>query len=134
MIRVVLDTNILVSALLTSQGVPAQVLSVCLAEPDLQLCVSSEIYAEYEEVLRRPKFKRSSDEIEKVLAAIRHSALWVTPSMAVHVCLDADDDVFLECAQEADAHFLVTGNTRHFPAAWKQTRIVTARQALDAVL
>lgn len=74
MIRLVLDTNILISALLTSQGVPAQVLSSCLLEPDLQLCISADIYAEYEEVLRRPKFKRSSDEVEALLAAIRRSA------------------------------------------------------------
>jgi len=52
----------------------------------------------------------------------------------VHACSDPDDDIFLECAQAATAHYLVTGNTRDFPAAWFSTRIVTAREFLDAVI
>ena len=49
MIRVVLDTNILISALLNPHGPPAQVFLMTLLDPDTQLCVSAEIYAEYEE-------------------------------------------------------------------------------------
>jgi putative PIN family toxin of toxin-antitoxin system len=56
MIRVVLDTNILVSALLQPQGVPARTILISLAGITAQLCVSGDIYAEYEEVLRRAKF------------------------------------------------------------------------------
>lgn len=55
MIRVVLDTNILISALLSPLGPPAQVFLMTLLDPDTQLCVSGEIYAEYEEVVRRPR-------------------------------------------------------------------------------
>ena len=55
MIRVVLDTNILVSALLQPQGVPARTFSITLAGTTAQLCVSGDIYAEYEEVIRRAK-------------------------------------------------------------------------------
>lgn len=58
MIRIVLDTNVLLSALLNPQGAPAQVLLLTVLEPDIQLCVSDEIFAEYEEVLHRPKFSR----------------------------------------------------------------------------
>lgn len=53
MIRIVLDTNILVSALLNSKGPPAEVFLLTVLEPDMQLCVSGDIYAEYEEVIRR---------------------------------------------------------------------------------
>ena len=59
MIRVVLDTNLLISALLSPQGPPAQVFLLILLDPDTQLCVSGDIFAEYEEVLRRPRLNRS---------------------------------------------------------------------------
>jgi len=73
MIRVVLDTNILVSALLQPQGLPARIFLMTLAGPEAQLCVSGDIYAEYEEVIRRPKFKRSEVVIEQALRAIRQT-------------------------------------------------------------
>jgi putative PIN family toxin of toxin-antitoxin system len=56
MIRVVLDTNIIVSALLQPLGPPAQLLVLALAG-SIQLCVSGSVYAEYEEVISRPRFR-----------------------------------------------------------------------------
>jgi len=133
MIRVVLDTNILVSALLQPQGLPARTFLMALAGTTAQLCVSGDIYAEYEEVIRRSKFNRSEAVIESALHAIWQNGLWVKRSEKVHACSDPDDDIFLECAQAARAHYLVTGNQKHFPAKWADTQIVTARQFLDAV-
>jgi predicted nucleic acid-binding protein len=52
----------------------------------------------------------------------------------VRACPDPDDDIFLECAQAAAAHYLITGNPKHFPATWADTQIVTARQFIDAVM
>jgi uncharacterized protein len=134
MIRVVLDTNILISALLSPQGQPAQVFLMTILDPDTQLCVSGDIFAEYEEVIRRPRFHRSDSEIATVLRTIRDEGVWVKPTERVRVCSDPDDDIFLECAQVAAAHYLVTGNAKDFPAAWVGTQIVTARQFLDAVV
>ena len=74
MIRVVLDTNIVVSALLQPLGAPAQVFVMAL-DGSLQLCVSGAIYAEYEEVLGRPRFKRSRDALTAALDAVRKNAL-----------------------------------------------------------
>jgi putative PIN family toxin of toxin-antitoxin system len=133
MIRVVIDTNILVSALLQPQGSPAQVLVAVLAGSSARLCVSADVYAEYEEVIRRPRFKRSEREIADTLQAIREMGLWVRPSQKVRACPDPDDDLFLECAEGARAHYLVTGNLKHFPAQWAATSIVTARQFLSAL-
>jgi putative PIN family toxin of toxin-antitoxin system len=134
MIRVVLDTNILISALLNPQGPPAQVFLMTILEPDTQLCVSGEIFAEYEEVIRRRRFNRSDHEIEATLRTIREKGFWVKPTEKVHACSDPDDNVFLECAKAAAAHYLVTGNLKHFPSTWATTQIVTARQFLDAVV
>lgn len=133
MIRVVIDTNVLVSALLQPQGLPAQVLLVTIAGPAARLCVSGEVYAEYDEVIRRPRFKRSESEIADTLRAIREMGIWVRPSHKVRACTDPDDDVFLECAQAARAHYLVTGNLKHFPTQWAETLIVTPHQFLDAI-
>jgi predicted nucleic acid-binding protein len=72
MIRVVLDTNILVSALLQPKGLPARTFLITLAGTTAQLGVSGDVYAEYEEVIRRPKFKREETIIES--AVIRQNS------------------------------------------------------------
>ncbi len=131
MIRVVLDTNILISALLSPQGRPMQVLLMVILQLDTQLCVSGDVYAEYEEVIRRPRLNRTESEIAATLRAVRENGLWVIPTEKVRACSDSDDDIFLECAQAAAAQFLVTGNVRDFPATWSSTKIVTARQFLE---
>jgi len=133
MIRVVLDTNILISALLQPEGLPARTFLMAVAGTTAQLCVSGDIYAEYEEVIRRPKFNRSEAVIEHALRAIRQNGFWVKPSEKVRACFDPDDDIFLECAQAARAHYLVTGNLKDFPVRWAAAQIVTARQFLDAM-
>jgi putative PIN family toxin of toxin-antitoxin system len=74
MIRVVLDTNIVVSALLQPLGQPAQVLLLALTG-GIRLCVSGEVYAEYEDVIRRPRLHRNEKEIKglSALSASRRS-------------------------------------------------------------
>lgn len=104
-----------------------------IAGPTARLCVSGEVFAEYEEVIRRPRFKRSESEIADTLRAIREMGIWVKPSHKVRACTDPDDDVFLECAQAARAHYLVTGNLKHFPSKWADTLIVTPHQFIDAI-
>jgi putative PIN family toxin of toxin-antitoxin system len=119
-IRVVLDTNVIVSALLQALGPPAQALVLATGGP-IQLCISGNVYAEYDEVISRPRFRRS----------IREKGLWVRPTKAIRVCSDPDDDIFLECAHAAQAN---TGNLKHFPTSWSGTRIVAVRHLLDLVL
>jgi putative PIN family toxin of toxin-antitoxin system len=133
MIRVVLDTNIFISALLQPQSLPARTFLMVVAATTAQICVIGDIYAEYEEVTGRPKFNRSEAVIEHALRAIRQNGFWVKPSTKVHACFDPDDDIFLECAQGAGAHYLVTGNLKDFPVKWADAQIVTARQFLDAM-
>jgi putative PIN family toxin of toxin-antitoxin system len=132
MIRVVLDTNIVVSALLQPLGPPAQLFELALGGV-MQLCVSGNIYAEYEEVISRPRFQRSPEIIAATLQAVREHGHWVRPTDTVKACADPDDDIFLECAQAASAEYLVTGNLKHFPISLGATRIVPARWLLDIV-
>jgi uncharacterized protein len=133
MIRIVLDTNIFISSLLQPQGLPAEVLTLALAGARVRLCVSAEIYSECEEVIRRPRFRRSEQEIADALRAIREKGMWFKTSQQIQACSDPDDNVFLECAQAAKANFLVTGNLKHFPTSWRDTNVVSARQFLDAL-
>ena len=120
MIRVVLDTNILISALLSPQGPPAQVFLMTIIDPDTQLCVSGDIA----EVIRRPRFNRGDSEIVATLRTIRDKGFWVKPTEKVHVCSDPDDNIFLECARAAAADYPVTGNAKDFPATLSSTQIV----------
>ena len=130
MIWVILDTNIIVSALLQPLGPSAQILILALGGA-LKLCVSGEIYTEYEEVISRPRFARDPAVIAATLQSIREKAFWVKPSNRLQVCVDPDDNVFLECAEEARASYLVTGNVRHFPPSWKDTAVITPRRMLE---
>lgn len=133
MIRVVLDTNIIVSALLRSGGLPDAALRLGLNRV-VQICVSTSVLREYQEVLRRPRLGIPPQKTTAALAQIRRAGVLVSPSTPVRACSDPDDDIFLECAQAADADYLVTGNTRHFPKSWAGTRVVTARQFLEIVI
>jgi putative PIN family toxin of toxin-antitoxin system len=130
MIRVVLDTNIIVSALLQPLGPPAQVFLLAIGG-SIQLCISGNVYAEYEEVVRRPRLRRDEHVITSALRAVREKGFWVRPTEAVRACADPDDDIFLECAQAGRAGYLVTGNIKDFPDSWLDTRVVTPRQFLE---
>ena len=56
------------------------------------------------------------------------------PTVRVEECSDPDDNIFLECAQAASADYLVTGNRRHFPARWKKTLVIGAREAIELLV
>jgi putative PIN family toxin of toxin-antitoxin system len=131
--RVVLDTNILVSANLKPHGLEADILSLALND-QIAFCVSGPILAEYEDVLRRPKFRFVTAEITRFLTRVRNAAKHVRPTTTVTVCADDPDNRLLECAETAKAHFLITGNKRHFPEQWKDTRIVTSREFLNEII
>jgi putative PIN family toxin of toxin-antitoxin system len=114
--RVVYDTNVVVSAVLKPASIPAVLLSLALVQR-VRLCVSPPILAEYTAVLHRPKFGFEASSIATLLEDLTRTALLVHPTMNLTVATDEADNRFLECAVEASAAFLVTGNLRHFPVA-----------------
>lgn len=130
--KVILDTNVVVSALLKSDGLEDQVLRLCLASR-LQLCVSPAILEEYALVLPRPKFKLTAKEIATIQDKLSKASTLVHPTHILKVATDEPDNRFLECADAAHAEFLVTGNKRHFPKEWKETRIANSRELLAAI-
>jgi len=130
--KVVLDTNVVVSAHLKAGGLEAFVLDLALASK-VQLYVSRDILAEYEEVLRRPRFRVDSKKVTQSLRLIKKRATNVKPTLTLSVSPDPDDNRFLECAEAANADYLVTGNRRHFPAKYRNTLVVNARQLIEII-
>jgi putative PIN family toxin of toxin-antitoxin system len=130
MIRVVLDTNVLVSAHLREEGLEATVFLLALSRR-ITLCVSAPVLAEYAGVLRRRKFSLDPDRITRSLEQTRSASRRVQPKRTLTVCPDPEDNCFLECAVAGGADYLITGNTRHFPPKWGKTRVVNAREFLE---
>jgi putative PIN family toxin of toxin-antitoxin system len=129
-IRVVLDTNVVVSAHLKTEGFERHVLDLVFAGK-LRLAASEPILTEYAAVLARPKFAISQKRLARSMGLIRKSAQIVVPSRRLMIAHDPADNRFLECAEAARADYLVTGNKRHFPPRWRQTSVVNARELIE---
>src|SRR5579872_5278126 len=125
--RVVLDTNVIVSSLLVPAGTQASILTLAV-RGHIELYVSPFVLAEHEEVLHRPRFRLEPRHIDTALASIRKMAHLVEPTQVLSISSHESDNRILECAETAAADYLVTGNTRHFPQCYRQTKIVTGRR------
>ena len=131
MIRVVIDTNVLVSALLHASSLPEAVINLAISG-NVQWVASEPILTEYSEVLKRPRLAIDSAKAADAMEKIRASISWVVPTVRIHATSDLDDNMFLECAEAGDVDYIVTGNIRHFPTIWQKTHIVTPREFIDA--
>ncbi|MBI4796392.1 MAG: putative toxin-antitoxin system toxin component, PIN family [Deltaproteobacteria bacterium] len=131
--KVVLDTNVLVSAFLKPESNPALILSL-FSEGYLTVCLSEEILAEYGEVLKREKFKKlDRGSINKFISQIEKQALMVRPQVSANVVsVDPADNKFLECALESKADYLITGNAKHFPfKKFRDTQVINPKDFID---
>ncbi len=110
MLKVVLDTNVLISAILFG-GKPRQILEKTI-RGEIRLCISEPILDEFRGVLQRPKFDFSPEMIEVILTELTRVADFVNPSKRIGVVLeDPEDNRVLECAVEAEANYIVTGDS-----------------------
>jgi uncharacterized protein len=132
MIRVVLDTNVVVSAALSAEGAPAAVLDLALGKRILML-VTPDMLVEYEKVLHYPKLKLDPARIAAFLSDIRRASHPVTSRRTLSISRDESDNRFYECAGAGDADYIVTGNIRHFPVRYKRTEIVTPGEFIALV-
>jgi len=131
-LRLVIDTNIVVSAALKPDGLQRTVLLLAMTKP-ARLYVTQAILTEYREVLARPEFKIRRGLRLQVLQLITNRAQLVKPTRTLQVANDPDDNMFLECADAARADYLITGNQRHFPEFWKGIKIITSREFINVV-
>jgi uncharacterized protein len=134
MLKVVFDTNVIVSGALYEQSLPALLLSLGL-EDKLRFFVSPALLNEYEAVLKRPCFKFEHKEITELLEKITQKAVMVTPKKELKILrADESDNRILECALKAKADFIITGNRRHFPfEEFKGSKIVTPREFINKI-
>ena len=120
-----MDTNVLVSAFLSSLGTPGHIMSAAL-RGQLQACYNQAIIDEYEEVLSKPKFRfeLSPEQIQFALKTLQDAGvscnIYVT---SVFPMIDESDRVFYDVAKVAGA-LLITGNMKHYPS---EPFIVTPR-------
>lgn len=126
----ILDTNVLVSAMLKTGSVPAQVLAEAMSGSIIPV-LSDGIIAEYEDVLNRPKFHFDKRAVRVFMDELKRRAIYTDAGPIDDVVPDPKDVVFyavlMEKRREDDA-YLVTGNLKHYPV---RTYIVTPREMLD---
>lgn len=116
MIYAVIDTNVLVSALLTkSEKAPTAMVLKSVMNGHVTPLLNKEICAEYLDVLSRSKFHFTPSLVKQQLEAIEKRAVYAGRVKSKEVFPDADDVVFYEVALSREDSYLVTGNTKHFP-------------------
>jgi len=129
--RVVVDTNVYISALVFG-GVPQRVLEL-ISSHGLPLYISPSIMEEVSGILSA-KFGWTKEDLELFLPPSWDRCIIIKPTLRLKVCADPDDNHVLECAVAAEAEFLVTGNAKHFPKAYKATKVISPRQLLEMLL
>ncbi|MFM7580960.1 MAG: putative toxin-antitoxin system toxin component, PIN family [Microcystaceae cyanobacterium] len=107
--KVVIDTNIIISAILKNR-IPEKVILFVAEQDDFQWLVSSEILTEYKTVICRPKFKLPSDIIEKWLMVFDLRTMCINIDVNIDFSRDQKDAKFLACAIAGSANFLITGD------------------------
>jgi putative PIN family toxin of toxin-antitoxin system len=129
-LRLVIDTNVLVSAALNPDGLQRTTVILATTKP-AHLYVTRPILEEYAGVLSRPELRIRKGVRLQLLQLIKNHGHIVAPSRRLEVSGDPDDNMFLECADVARADYLITGNLRHFPKFWKKTKIITSREFIS---
>lgn len=109
--RVVVDTNVLISALLTPNGKPGQVIKQ-LVEIESSLLLSRVTFLEPASRLARPKFDRyrTREQMDRYLEWLADLAEWIKPSIRISDCRDPDDNRFLEVLIAGDGDLLISGD------------------------
>ena len=132
--KVIIDTNVLVSALI-QRNYPNFIIYNYVLEDLVEVCISTELFDEYFEVLNRPKFTRFPDFISKaefILAQIETKASKYYPTQRLDIINDNPDNRLLELAVASNADFIITGNTNDFTMShFEGTKIVSPKDYWD---
>ena len=113
MLNVVIDTNVLVSGLISAHGFPAKIVNA-LKEKQFNIFYNSEILNEYRDVLYRERFGLESKDVDDLLDIISLNGFSVTSDASNTALPDEDDRCFYDTAKNTGA-YLVTGNIKHYP-------------------
>jgi putative PIN family toxin of toxin-antitoxin system len=125
--KIVLDTNIIVSAFINPKGVPGEIISLLLSKKII-VCYDNKIFSEYVEVLKKSKFKFDSILVDEFLNFIRDNGEYIIAEPQRVKFDDEDDKVFYDVYKSCDASYIITGNKKHFP---KESNIITPREYIE---
>lgn len=129
--RVVIDTNVLVSGLLSPYGAPGRIVNMVVSGA-LDVCYDARVITEYREVLLRPKFSFERQYVGFIIEYIECFGVPLSAKPLSRRLRDPDDEAFLEVATAGGAEALITGNAAHYPLKGKSaTRILSPRQFLS---
>lgn len=115
MINVVIDTNVLISAALSPEGNPAKINALISSNSELNVFYSADILSEYEKVLSYDRLKIPAETQLSIVRALKDFGKLITPEVSTIPLPDESDRVFYDAAKVSEA-FLITGNTKHYPA------------------
>ncbi|MDB4900746.1 MAG: putative toxin-antitoxin system toxin component, family [Mucilaginibacter sp.] len=113
----VIDTNIFVSSLISTIGYSKKIFEDLILTGKIKICISNDVFDEYSEVLLRDRFKKYPGFANAsiiLLDRIKKHGLWFEPKLKIDVLDDKDDNKFIELAVEAQAAYIVTGNSNDF--------------------
>lgn len=138
-LRVVLDTNILISASIIPHGAPARIVLAAL-DGNLTLVVSDHLLDEYLDVIERPhirrKYQTETDRVQDIILYLYRDALQVSTTEIPRVVPDdAKDDFILACAVKGKAHYIVSGDEHLLKLKeYRGIKILTPRDFVEQVL
>jgi putative PIN family toxin of toxin-antitoxin system len=112
--KIVLDTNVLVSGLLSPHSPPGQIVRM-VAAGDIVLCYDARITTEYRNVLLYPKFNFDVNRVDSLIDVITSAGIPIAAKPVSPLLPDPEDTKFLEVAITGTAEYLVTGNLKHYP-------------------
>ena len=134
--KIILDTNVIVSALI-SNSIPTKILYELVLTKEVETCLSDEIFTEYVEVLGRDKFSKFANfktKADIVLNKLRENSIFHKTNRKIEILTDVTDNKFLELAAVSSADYLITGNTLDFTLTeFEYTRILTPREYWEIV-
>ena len=133
--KIILDTNVIVSALI-SKSIPTIILYEFVLTKEVETCLSEEIFSEYVNVMNREKFAKFVNfktKADVVLNKLREISTFYKTSKKIEILTDTSDNKFLELAAVCSADYLITGNTQDFQLTeFEYTRILTPREYWDS--
>ena len=125
--KIILDTNVIVSALLTPAGIPAKILNYVLGK-NVRLIYDNNILTEYISVLSRKELKIDKKLADVIIDFISSEGEFFTAAPLKLIFVHEDDKKFYELYKSSEADYLVTGNIKHFP---KEKGIVTPKTFIE---
>ena len=125
--NIVLDTNVIVSAFINPDGIPAQIFNLTFSGKII-LLYDNRILSEYEEVLKREKFAFENEWINIIIDFIKSEGEFIASEPQSCKFEDEEDKKFYEVAKSGNAKYLITGNKKHYP---KDKLIVTPKEYIE---